>query len=475
MSAATVAIACGGPKRFLGRPVPAICEHGVGPGASYQCLGWVLDQVFVAKSRIYDDPKLQAYVAGIGQRLTVHANRPDLSWTFRILDEPDVQAYALIGGYVYVSRGALARLGTEAELAAILGHEIAHIAAGHSLESVMGLADDNTRYDQMLSRFFERERDEERQADELAVMYLRAAGYAPQAMLSMLSRIHQGQRPNIQLSSIRSKEDESQSVLQRWDASHPSRRVRMARVALLIDADVTGVASERANHRLARDAYTRELAGLVLGNDPRHGYLRQQQYVMPRAGVTFDVPIDWSLERDTHGFHGTHAREAVRMFALPLGLVHYYFFREALDGDSTRTTAGRRIHTGWLLEDAASSLAISDRNDDERYTHVALMNVDSSYFMVMVIGADKPTVARSFSDAIAGLREITVQERTQIVPARITIEPSVQTGTVRERVKAQCEEKHDEILWIQGRASDEMVDMGSLIRCATPARPTVTP
>ena len=80
------------------------------------------------------DPRLQAYVDGVGQRLAAQSHRANLKWTFTVLDSPEVNAFALPGGYVYITRGILAYLDSEAELAGVVGHEIGHITARHGAQ-----------------------------------------------------------------------------------------------------------------------------------------------------------------------------------------------------------------------------------------------------------------------------------------------------------------------------------------------------
>ncbi|HBQ41198.1 MAG TPA: peptidase M48, partial [Halieaceae bacterium] len=87
---------------------------------------------------IYDDRELQDYVNRIGQRLVANTERPELPFTFTVIDSPDLNAFATPGGYVYIHRGLLAYLDSEAELAGVLGHEIAHVTARHAARQRAG-------------------------------------------------------------------------------------------------------------------------------------------------------------------------------------------------------------------------------------------------------------------------------------------------------------------------------------------------
>ncbi len=161
------------PSPMLGARPPAGCEASIA-AADARCMGWYLDRVLVeiAVTEV-PDPALHDYVASVGDRVARAGG-----WTaplqFRVIDDLDSQAESFIGGAIYVHRGALLRLRSEAELAALLGHEIGHIIGGHpELENKpMGVR-----------------RDDEIQADELAVRLTAAAGYDPRAVETMLRAI----------------------------------------------------------------------------------------------------------------------------------------------------------------------------------------------------------------------------------------------------------------------------------------------
>src|SRR5690606_41081841 len=101
--------------------------------AQENAMGRDCDAQIVASLGLYPDTALQRYVQDLGSRLAATSERPHLPWTFRVLDDPVVNAFALPGGYIYVTRGILAYLGSEAELASVLGHEIGHVTARHSV------------------------------------------------------------------------------------------------------------------------------------------------------------------------------------------------------------------------------------------------------------------------------------------------------------------------------------------------------
>ncbi len=220
--------ACGG----AGTPRPAqpidCREEPRDPSARDRCIGFALDQVFTtAVFHLHRDRALAAYVTRIGARVAAHAGRSDLRFTFRVLDDPDPQGHALIGGYIYVTTGALARLGSEAELAALLAHEVAHVALDHG-DGLLEIDDDLVLSDPgAVRRRLAHARDDEMEADERAVSLLLAAGYDPAAMLAMLRRV-----------------DCAPDPIDPLDRSHEPLDRRLARIARAIDGRAGGERGE---------------------------------------------------------------------------------------------------------------------------------------------------------------------------------------------------------------------------------------
>jgi len=168
-------------------------------------------QEFVDKGMLYDDPKLQEYVSRIGQRLVKHSDEPDMTFTFTVIDSPAVNASAYPGGYIYIYRGLLAYLENEAELAGVLGHEIAHVTARHHgrgkahhvsnqvLSTTAGILTGSgnvygaTRaYGHEIVSGYGREMELE--ADGLGAEYMHSSGYDPEALLDVIGVLKDHQR-----------------------------------------------------------------------------------------------------------------------------------------------------------------------------------------------------------------------------------------------------------------------------------------
>jgi predicted Zn-dependent protease len=261
-------------------------------------------KVLEAFGGVYEeDVELNAYVAAVGARLRAVSELEDQPFTFTVLDSPVVNAFALPGGYVYVTRGLVALAANEAELAGVLAHEIGHVTARHTAQrvttglfaslgaAVLGAATGNqvvadlaqvgaAAYVQGFSR------DQELEADTLGVRYLVRAGYDPRAMASFLRSLELHGSFEAELAGREGREPEADLF-----SSHP-RTVQ--RIALATDAAIaeTGGVSDPF---VGRDEYLDRVAGMLYGDSPEEGYVRGRSFAHPLLGFRFDAPPGFRL------------------------------------------------------------------------------------------------------------------------------------------------------------------------------------
>ncbi|MCA9738196.1 MAG: M48 family metalloprotease [Gemmatimonadota bacterium] len=244
---------------------------------------------------LVEDPELQEYVSRIGQSLAAESERPDLPWSFQVVDDPGVNAFALPGGFIYVTRGILATFMSEAELAAVLGHEIGHVTARHSVNQLSqqqvlgGLAglgaavfDLGSTTQGLLGTglnllFLKYSRDDEREADELGLRYMTRERYAPREMLDVFRTLQ------------RVGESAGGSGTPGWLSTHPAPADRLERIAERIDQDTVDL----ADPVVERAAYLQQVDGLVYGQDPRNGFFRDQVFLHPELAFRLQFPQGW--------------------------------------------------------------------------------------------------------------------------------------------------------------------------------------
>lgn len=245
------------------------------------------------------DRKLQAYIDALGRRLAATTERAGDPWTFTVLDSDVVNAFALPGGYVYVTRGLLALAKDEAEVAGVLAHEIGHVTAHHSAErqtrqtitgllaAGVGLVLGSPELGQIAelgggALVASYSRGQELEADQLGVATLERAGYDPFAMATFLETL----RRYSQYQGLRSGADEGEGF--DFFASHPQTEDRVRKAADLARARPPGGARPV-------DPYLAAIDGMIYGDSPENGFVRGRTFAHPGLGIIFSVPQGYQL------------------------------------------------------------------------------------------------------------------------------------------------------------------------------------
>jgi predicted Zn-dependent protease len=245
---------------------------------------------------VYDRPGLNAYVEGIGQNLAKSVELPEVAFSFTVLNSPVVNAFALPGGFVYVTRGLLALAGNEAELASVLAHEIGHVAARHAALRHQRWAQAPTKPlgagGEMAERAQEQgayaqsySREQEMEADTLGIRYLARAGYEPGATASFLARLDAQAKLETELSGLPSGEADTMS----FTATHP-RTLDRVRAAEALAGEIAGKPTATNE-----EAYLRQIDGLLYGDDPDQGFVRGTAFLHPKLKFRFDAPAGFRL------------------------------------------------------------------------------------------------------------------------------------------------------------------------------------
>lgn len=258
-------------------------------------MGQQADSQIVASLGLYSNPALQRYVQEIGANLAKTSERPNLPWTFRVVDDPVVNAFALPGGFIYVTRGLMVYVKNEAELSGVIGHEIGHVTAQHSVHSMssqqvtqlgitagMMIEPKLQRYGQYLNAglgllYLKFSRDDESQADRLGFRYMVRAGNDPRQMIrvfDMLNRVGQAS---------------GSGGLPEWLETHPNPENRSADFQKEIDTLKLSLSRLTVN----QDSYLTRIDGMVFGQNPRDGFFRNNRFYQPDLEFEFAFPSGW--------------------------------------------------------------------------------------------------------------------------------------------------------------------------------------
>lgn len=254
----------------------------------------------------YDDPKVQAYVNEVGQRTAKVSHRPNLEYVFTVLDSEEINAFTTGGGYVYITRGIMSYLNSEAELAAVLGHEIGHVAARHPTKQqtqstlsnigavtlgvltgsadIAGLA--NYAGAALITGYG---RDEELEADRLGAEYLARVGLSPQHMIDVVRLLK-----NQELLEIQEAREEKRQphIYHGVFATHPDNDQRLKEVVSA--ANQLQGSGDKIDP--GREKYLQMIEGLPVGTSRAQGVLRGNRFYHVDLGLTMAFPSGWTVE-----------------------------------------------------------------------------------------------------------------------------------------------------------------------------------
>lgn len=252
----------------------------------------------------YHDPVLEELVQRVGENLARHSHRPELAYHFTIVDSAQVNAFALPGGYIFITRGMLAYLNSEAELAAVLGHEIGHVTARHSvrqqstsavtgiLGAVLAASTGIQGTDTLTSmagtaivRGYGREHELE--ADRLGAEYLARSGYDPEAMLKVVTLLKNQEAFDI---AAAKQEGRQPNVYHGLFSTHPDNDARFREV-------IEAAKKYRTNDTaiVGRDSYLLRLDGLAFGNSKREGVIRDNHFYHMDLNIALSFPTGWKI------------------------------------------------------------------------------------------------------------------------------------------------------------------------------------
>ena len=256
---------------------------------------------------LYANQELQDYVNELGQRIARHSSLPNAEWTFVLLDDDSINAFTTGCCFVYLHRGLLANLNSEAELASVIGHEIAHVTQKHPQKRQTGgilaslgvlttamltgsaaLANLASLGAQLGTQGYSR--THELEADRVGLVFSTAAGYRPEAMGEVFQMFRRGERFEIERARAEGREPMRHHSLL---ASHPApdaRAVQAAKTSAGISGTPPGGWIEN------RESYLRRIEGMTYGSSRAQGIVRGNRFYHAELGITLAVPTGWTIE-----------------------------------------------------------------------------------------------------------------------------------------------------------------------------------
>ncbi len=402
-------------------------------------MGREADPEIVAEYGAYDNAALTQYVNGIGQALAAKSQRKDIAYTFRVLDTPVVNAFALPGGYVYVTRGILAHFESEDQLAGVVGHEIGHVVARHSAEQMsnqqlasLGLgvgslvSETFQKYAQIAGMglqlmFLKYSRTQESEADLLGVEYSTKVGYDASEMAAFFGTLE------------KMGEGSGQS-LPSFLSTHPDPGDRQTRVRQLTKEWQQKVAYKP----LGKDPgeYLKRLEGIVYGDDPRQGYTEGQMFYHPSMRFQFPVPTGWQVvnSASTVAVASADGKGVVQMALAggtsPGGAADSFVTRNGLTVQNRRT---RTIH-GFSAVEVTST---GKTDSGEIRVLSCFIKKDANVYAFHGYSASSvfSNYSAAFSNVIGGFEEVRDQAVLSKKPQKLHIKKAPKSGDLASVLK----------------------------------------
>jgi predicted Zn-dependent protease len=278
----------------------------VGEGQEIQ-MGQQAAQQVAQSIGFVEDQALQDYVANIGKRMAAQSERPDLPWEFHVVNDAAVNAFALPGGFIFVTRGLLNAMTNEAELASVLGHEIGHVTAKHSVQQIskaqvaqigLGvgsiLSSDIAQFAGIASQglgilFLKYGRDAEKQADDLGFKYALNQNYDVREMDDVFVTLaREGELAG------------GGGRLPEWLSTHPAPENRVEATQERLDT----VTRDLSNTLRNESAYLQRIQGLIYGDDPAQGFFEGNTFYHPGMRFQLDFPEGWQTQNTPQAVAG---------------------------------------------------------------------------------------------------------------------------------------------------------------------------
>jgi predicted Zn-dependent protease len=387
----------------------------------------------------YSDPKLERMVAKVVGSLTIVSANPTQTYRITILNSPNVNAFALPGGYLYVTRGLLALANDSAELAAVIAHEMGHVTANHGLQRQQKEADEMLagrvvsdvlgespsakmaliRGKLRLAQF---SRNQELEADAIGIKTTGLAGYEPFAA----ARFLQSMAAYSDFRSISGATDPSLDFL----ASHPNapQRIELARM----HARQFGV--QGATGATDRDSFLAGIDGLLYGDTPEEGYVRGNTFMHPGLGISFSVPPNFVIDNSAAAVTATGPGDMAIRF----------------DGVSVAGSIGLSdyVRSGWVAGLDASSVrdvtingyeaATASANAEGWRFSIAVIRANGQIYRLLTAAPLANTALEPVASAVSStFKVLTASEKAALKPLHVrvlTVKPGETVGSLAARM-----------------------------------------
>jgi predicted Zn-dependent protease len=440
-------------------------------------MGRQYDPEVLATFGKYQDDKLNAYIQEKGREIAKISHRPGIEYYFKVIDSPVVNAFAVPGGYVYITRGILAQLNNEAELMGVMAHELGHIAARHSVSQQsnqqmgqllliggMIASDKFAEYGQyamqgMQLLFMKFSRDDEREADRLGVEYSSKLGFDAHKMADFFQVLN---KMNLA--------DENAGV-PTFLSTHPDPGDRY--VSVNKQAKDWQDSLKYPSWKVNSDSYLQMIDGIIYGEDPRQGYVEANTFYHPELKIKFSFPAGWKID---------NSPIQVRMMPQDgKALMVFTISPEETMEEAAKYTAEQLQMTiqeskkitinGLPAVESLSKQVITDQSTGQTSTNLILScYIECGSYVYVFHGVSSETDFKSYfsslESAMTTFSRLTEPSKINVKPNKLLVKKVQNAGTLSDafRFYGVPQAKMNEIALLNNLELTDKVQAGRLIK-----------
>jgi len=378
---------------------------------------------------LYDNKEAQDYVTRIGRKVTADTERPDVEYKFFVIDSPIVNAFALPGGYIYISRGLLALANSEAELAGVLGHEAGHITARHSAEryshatvtslgaGILGAVVGNSGVSQALNLgsnlyLSSYSRGQENQSDTLGIRYLAKAGYDPRGMEWFLTNLKN--HAALQASAA----GKSSGPAISYFSTHPATADRVAKTQ-------REAAAYGGQGIVNRDKFLRVIDDITFGDGTEKGFVRKGTFYHPPLGFAYKVPSGFKVNNQPSKVVMTNNAGAALLFDMDKNAGRHdaktYMTQIWMKGGSQLKDVQNVTVNGMRAATARFDGKVNGKAMEVRIVAIEFEPERIARFLVGIPPGTQNAQIEALKSATYSFRRLSKSEQKAVTPPRIEV------------------------------------------------------
>ncbi|HVG14668.1 MAG TPA: M48 family metalloprotease [Chitinophagaceae bacterium] len=436
-------------------------------------MGQEADPQIIQQFGLYEDANLQSFINQKGQEMVAVSHRNNIKYQFRIVDSDVLNAFAVPGGFVYFTRGIMAHFNNEAEFAGVLGHEIGHITARHSVaqqrNAILGqlgliagivIAPGLAQFAEPASQglgllLLKFGRDAERESDELGVEYSTKIGYDAQQMANFFNTLE--------------RKSEGQQELPDFLSTHPNPGDRNVTVGKL--ATEWKQKQNLTDAKINRDSYLKRIEGLIYGEDPKGGYLENNVFYHPVLKFQFNTPQGWAYQNSPQQVQiAPKDGKAVIIMTLGQGKTVQEAANAVMQQYKLQSLESREVTVNGLR--ALSVVADQQPQQQGQAASVRTLSYfieygGNVYHLLGVSSiADFNAYASFFTNTMQSFRQLNDPLKINKKPERVRIKTVGAAGTLEQAFRQfkVPDSRHEEVAILNGMKLSDRVTQGMLIK-----------